>query len=80
MKIGGVAECLCVEVTNSVLGSAAKLLVRLQADSMLNAREIRAILTKELDSYKVPSSIEFVSEIEKNAMGKPDRKFYQVQQ
>lgn len=75
-KIDGIDECLCIEVPNAMMGSAAKLLVRLATGATLSARDIRAELKSSLDSYKVPSSIEFVAEIRKTAIGKPDRKFY----
>ena len=78
-ELEGVEECLCVDVPNALTGSGAKLLVRLKEGAALNARDIRAALTEKLDTYKVPAGIEFVDEIRKNAIGKPDRKYYRTQ-
>ena len=75
-ELEGVEECLCVDVPNALMGSAVKLLVRLRADTLLTARDIRTALVGKLDSYKVPASIDVVDEIRKTANGKPDRKFY----
>lgn len=77
--IPGVEECLCVDVPGAVTGSAAKLVVVRKEGANLTASGIRGALTGKLDSYKLPASVEFVSEIVKTATGKPDRKFYRKQ-
>lgn len=80
LEIDGVEECLCVDMSNALTGSAARLLVRPGEGAALTARDIRMALTKKLDTYKVPASIEMVEEIRKNAIGKPDRKYYRTQE
>lgn len=76
LEIEGIEECLCFDVPNKLTGSAAKLLVKQRIGSGLSAREIHSALMGKLDTYKIPASIEFVSEIAKNSIGKPDRKYY----
>ena len=76
LEIDGIEECLCFDVPNAITGSAAKLLVRQREGAGLTGRGIHSALMGKLDTYKVPASIEFVSEIAKNSVGKPDRKYY----
>lgn len=80
LEIEGIEECLCFDVPNKLTGSAAKLLVKQKIGAGLSAREIRKALMGKLDTYKIPTSIEFVSEIVKNSTGKPDRKYYRKQE
>lgn len=76
LEIDGVGECICFNVPSQLTGSAAKLLIRQKDGVELDIREIRNKLANKLDSYKIPTYIEFVSEIEKTPNGKPDRKYY----
>ena len=78
MEIDGVEECLCFDIPNPLTGCAAKLLVRLRNGSDMKLTDIRKALAGKLDSYKVPASIETVTEIKKNSLGKPDRKYYRA--
>lgn len=80
LKIEGIEECLCFEVSNTLTGSAAKLLIKQKDGANLSVRDVRSELGGKLDTYKIPASIAFVSEIVKTATGKPDRKYYQKQE
>ena len=75
LEIEGIEECICFDIPNELTGSAACLLVRCR-DETLKAKAIRAQLLGKLDTYKIPSRIEIISEIKKTESGKPDRKYY----
>lgn len=80
LGIEGVEECICFGVPDSLMGSAARLLVKPKAGAELDVREIRGALAGMLDGYKVPASIGFVDGIAKTPNGKPDRKHYREEQ
>ena len=80
LEIKGVEECICFDVPNTLTGSAVKLLIKQKTGAGLDVREIRNALTGKLDTYKIPASIEFVTEIVKTPSGKPDRKYYRKQE
>ncbi len=80
LAVEGVSECICYGISHAITGNAAKLLVVLKDGSDSTVRSIRNVLSKKLDTYKIPASIEIVQEIKKNAIGKPDRKYYKNQE
>ncbi len=79
LRIPGVQECICFSVPDPVTGQGVKLLVKPDETSSVTIPQVQEELTKSMDYYKVPKSIELVTEIQKTANGKPNRKFYQDQ-
>ena len=77
LKIPGIVDCICFGVPDPVTGQAVKLLIQTDDSFSLSAALVQKALAGVMDSYKVPKSIEIVSEIAKTANGKPDRKYYQ---
>ena len=78
LRIPGVEECLCFGVPDPITGQAIKLLIKPGDAFSMSIPQVQEALSKSMDYYKVPKSIEFVTEIQKTANGKPERKFYQA--
>jgi long-chain acyl-CoA synthetase len=64
-----VKECAAVGVKDAYTGEAVKLIV-VKADPSLSAEEIRAWCRANLTAYKLPTSIEFRTELPKSPVGK----------
>jgi long-chain acyl-CoA synthetase len=64
-----VKECAAVGVKDAHTGEAVKLIV-VKADPSLSAEEIRAWCRANLTAYKLPTSIEFRTELPKSPVGK----------
>ena len=77
LKIPGIVDCICFGVPDPITGRAVKLLIQTDGKASLSVASVQDALSHVLDYYKVPKSIEFVTEIAKTANGKPDRKHYQ---
>ena len=77
LGIRGIEECICFGIPDEITGRAVKLLIRTNEHFTGTVAHIQEELSKVMDYYKVPKSIEIVDEIEKTANGKPNRKFYQ---
>jgi long-chain acyl-CoA synthetase len=66
----GVAECACIGVPDAKTGEAVKLFVVKAPGTDLNEERVRAHCRAELVAYKVPSHIEFRTELPKSTVGK----------
>ena len=77
LKIPGIVECICFGVSDPITGQAVKLVIRTDDTAALTAAQVQTELERVMDTYKVPKSVEFTTEIVKTANGKPNRKFYQ---
>lgn len=76
IAVPNVADCICIATEDEVMGSGLKLLVVMKEKGTMNPAEIRNILSKKLESYKVPKVYEEVDEIARTYNGKLNRKFY----
>ena len=74
LKYNGVDECVCYGTSNEIFGKIVTLDV--VCNSSIDKNELNDFLLKNLEINKVPKIINFVDKIEKNKMGKIDRKFY----
>ncbi len=72
-QIAGVEECICFGVPDKITGTAACLNIVKEEQSELSVQTIRQILTKVLDTYKIPKYIVFTTSICRTANGKPSR-------
>ncbi|MBQ0057269.1 MAG: acyl--CoA ligase [Bacteroidales bacterium] len=79
LDIDGIADCICVADSHSLMGSVPKLLVVMEPGVLFDKRAIAAHLRSALEAYKVPAKYEQVDHIERNANGKLNRKFYAAQ-
>ena len=77
LKIPGIVDCICYGIPDTVTGQATKLLIQTDGSFTLSKADVQETLSHVMDAYKVPKSIEIVTEIAKTANGKPDRKYYQ---
>ncbi|HEX2493682.1 MAG TPA: AMP-binding protein, partial [Steroidobacter sp.] len=68
-----VVEAAVVGVDDELLGQAIAAFVVLAPNSQLDAREIKTHCLKRLASYKVPKSVEFVTQLPKTSSGKVRR-------
>lgn len=78
LRIPGVAECICFGISDAVTGQGIKLLIKPGDTSSVTIPQVQEELSKSMDYYKVPKSIELVTEIQKTANGKPDRNYYKA--
>ena len=69
-----VVEAVSAGVPNSYWGETIAALVTRKMHSILTEEELIAFCARQLARYKVPTKIEFVSEIPRTAAGKIDRK------
>lgn len=74
MRAECVDECLLVPVTKDGTVTALKLLVVLADGKKLDEKEIRTIISENLEPYKMPKQIVVIDEILKTFNGKINRK------
>jgi long-chain acyl-CoA synthetase len=69
-QIVEVADVVVVSMAHRVLGHVVKALVVLRTPNSLDAKVIIRHCSRSLANYKVPFSVEFVSEVPRNSLGK----------
>jgi long-chain acyl-CoA synthetase len=65
----GVVECACVGVPDADKGEAVKVFV-VRKDEAVTVDAVRAYCRENLTGYKVPSHVEFLTELPKSTVGK----------
>lgn len=65
-----VKECAALGVPVEMRGESVKVFVVLRKDMKATAEEIKMFCRERLAAFKIPSHVEFVRELPKNAMGK----------
>ncbi|MGI6549789.1 MAG: long-chain-fatty-acid--CoA ligase [Syntrophomonadales bacterium] len=73
-----VLEACTVGVPNLKQGESVKAYVVLKPGESLTAEEVIAYCRERLAPYKVPSQVEFIDELPRTSVGKPDRKALQA--
>ncbi len=79
MRIDGILDCVCFQVSDPIAGQAAKLLIKTDNASSLTVSDVIKQLTKYLEQYKVPKIVEVVDSIARTSNGKLNRKAYTAQ-
>lgn len=74
-----VQDCICIGDSHPVLGTALRLLVKTNANIVLDKKSIAQHLKSRLESYKIPQMYSQVDHVERTYNGKLDRKHYQQQ-
>jgi long-chain acyl-CoA synthetase len=69
-KHPAVAEAAVIGVPDPKWGESIKACIALKAGQTVSAKELIDLCKENLSSYKKPSSVDFMSELPKNAMGK----------
>ncbi len=70
----GISDCACVPVEDRVCGQVPKLFVSLSSAEAFDMREFMAYLKENLESSRIPASVEIISRIPRSANGKLQRK------
>lgn len=73
LELEGVEEAAAIGVADEILGQIIKVVIVLSPGKKLSKRDVQAHCHKNLASYKLPKSIEFVSELPKTSSGKVQR-------
>lgn len=73
-----IMEACTVGVPDTKRGETVKAFVVLKPGESMTAEEVIEYCRKSLAPYKVPTLVEFVDEIPRTAVGKPDRKVLQA--
>ena len=69
--INGIEESACIGVQDDVFGEVVKAFI--VGKNIPNEKEIKTLLMKKLENYKVPAFIEQINEIPKTQNGKIQR-------
>jgi acyl-CoA synthetase (AMP-forming)/AMP-acid ligase II len=69
-------DCICIPVDDRITGKALKLLVVCPQNVEFNAVEIKAFMSRKVESYKVPKYVEKTDKVARTYNGKLDRKAY----
>ena len=69
-----VLETCCIGVPDEIRGESPKAYVVLKPGETAAAEELLAFCREKLTGYKVPRYIEFINELPRTQVGKPDRK------
>ena len=69
-----VLEACAVGVPDEKRGQSIKLFVVLKPGETMTEEEVLAHCRKDLAAYKIPKYVEFLTEIPRTSVGKPDRK------
>jgi acyl-CoA synthetase (AMP-forming)/AMP-acid ligase II len=72
--VPGVADAVVIGMPDERLGETVQALVELDAGTAADPEDLREACRAELARYKVPERILVIDAIERNAMGKPDRR------
>jgi long-chain acyl-CoA synthetase len=72
-SIPGVKEAVVLGVPDSILGHAVKAVVRVEDGVQLSRREIISQCKQHLESFKVPTFVEFCDHFPKTSTGKVER-------
>jgi len=73
LRIEGVIDCAVAGVPDSFLGEAVGAVIVLGDGAALSAQEVRRRLRAVLDTFKIPSRIEFAGSVPRTAAGKIDK-------
>ena len=76
MEMPEVEDCICVQTSHPISGSALKLIVVLKKGESLDRRKMAMFINQYLETYKVPLIYEQAESIHRTYNGKPDRKYY----
>lgn len=76
MRIDGILDCVCFQVSDPSAGQAAKLLIKTDDAFTLTISDVTKQLAKCLEPYKVPKIVEVVDSIARTNNGKLNRKAY----
>ncbi len=76
MEMPEVEDCICVQTSHPISGSALKLIVVLKEGATLDRRKMAMFINQYLETYKVPLIYEQAESIHRTYNGKPDRKYY----
>jgi long-chain acyl-CoA synthetase len=69
-----VLEACAIGVPDSKRGETVKVFVVVKPGETLTAQEITDYCRERLAPYKVPKTVEFLKELPRTSVGKPDRK------
>lgn len=69
-----VLETCCIGVPDEKRGESPKAYVVLKPEETASAEELLAFCRERLTGYKIPRYIEFINELPRTQVGKPDRK------
>lgn len=68
-----VRDCMCGAIFDPLWGQKLAALISLKGGSTVEEAELRAWLSERISSYKIPDSIAFTPEIQRNSRGKLNR-------
>ncbi len=74
-----IKEACTIGIPDPKRGESVKAFVVVKPDETLSAEEVIAYCRKSLAPYKVPTVIEFIDDIPRTSVGKPDKKVLQAQ-
>ena len=72
----GIADCICIAIRDEITSNALKLLVVMEEGRELDVQDLASVLTRRLESFKIPRAYEVVDSVERTYNGKLNRKFY----
>lgn len=76
MGSGNFQECVCFGKKDDIFGQKVALYVVMKKGILFDKVSIRKYLASKIEKYKVPKIIEEVDKIERNKVGKINRKYY----
>ena len=76
MGSGEFQECVCFGKKDEIFGQKVALYVVMKKGVPFNKVSIRKYLASKMEKFKVPKVIEEVDKIERNKVGKINRKYY----
>jgi acyl-CoA synthetase (AMP-forming)/AMP-acid ligase II len=79
-RMDGVAESVVIGVADERLGEVGKAFVIRRRDATISADDVVAYCRERLANFKVPRSVEFVTDFPRNATGKPLKRVLREEQ
>lgn len=76
MAYAGIADCICVSRSHTILGTAVKLIYQVKEGEKVSQSSLIAHLKQNLEGYKIPILYEQSDKIQRTYNGKLNRKKY----